>query len=172
MRIRSFQTRFPSIHGPENATLLGATLSFFVLGAFFGCLANIWIGNKVGRRTVLIAGGLGTLVGGALQAGSVNLAMLMASRLINGFAVGQLTATVPPYVGTSKSADLVSDALTLRFSRIDKAPLPWYSHVHRARPCRDWTHVRLLGHLCFPQRDQRARLAHRKRDSPHLRHLN
>lgn len=96
----SFQTRFPSIYGPENATLLGATLSFFVLGAFFGCIANIFIGNKFGRRTVLIAGGVGTLIGGSLQAGSINLAMLMISRLINGFAVGQLTATVPPYVGT------------------------------------------------------------------------
>jgi len=117
-----FQTRFPSIYGPENATLLGATLAFFVLGAFFGCLANIWIGNKFGRRTVLIAGGVGTLIGGALQAGSINLAMLMASRLINGFAVGQLTATVPPYVaeltkprfrGTLMSIELVLAATGL-----------------------------------------------------------
>lgn len=84
--------------------------------------ANIWIGNKFGRRTVLIAGGVGTLIGGALQAGSVDLAMLMASRLINGFAVGQLTATVPPYVaemtkprfrGTLMSIELVLAATGL-----------------------------------------------------------
>lgn len=81
-----------------NDTLLGATLSFFVLGAFFGCLFNTWIGNKIGRRPLLYVGTVGTLIGGALQAGSVGLAMFMITRLINGFAVGVLTSSVPPYV--------------------------------------------------------------------------
>lgn len=60
-----FQTTFPTIHGPENATLLGAVLSFFVLGAFFGCVANILLGNRFGRRSTLIVGAAGTLIGGA-----------------------------------------------------------------------------------------------------------
>lgn len=81
-----------------NSTLLGATLSFFVLGAFFGACFNTWIGNKIGRRPLLYIGTFGTLVGAALQAGSVKLPMFMITRLINGFAVGVLTASVPPYV--------------------------------------------------------------------------
>lgn len=93
-----FQAQFPEIIGPQNATLLGATLSFFVLGAFFGCVFNTFIGNKIGRRILLIIGGVGTLIGGALQAGSVNLGMLIFSRFLNGFFVGILTATCPPYI--------------------------------------------------------------------------
>lgn len=82
----------------NNSTLLGATLSFFVLGAFFGAMFNTWIGNKIGRRPLLYIGTTGTLVGAALQAGSVKLGMFMFTRLLNGFAVGILTASVPPYV--------------------------------------------------------------------------
>lgn len=59
---------------------------------------NTWIGNKIGRRPLLYIGTLGTLLGAALQAGSVKLGMFMFTRLLNGFAVGILTASVPPYV--------------------------------------------------------------------------
>lgn len=67
----------------------------FVLGAFFGCLTVSAIGNKFGRRPILNIASFGTLLGAALQAGSVNLGMFVASRLINGFFVGILTCIVP-----------------------------------------------------------------------------
>jgi MFS family permease len=59
-------------------------LATVVLGAFFGCLAASAIGNKYGRRPILSLASIGTLFGAALQAGSTNLGMFIASRLING----------------------------------------------------------------------------------------
>lgn len=56
----------------------------FVLGAFIGCLTVSAIGNKIGRRPILNVASFGTLLGAALQAGSVNLGMFIVSRLING----------------------------------------------------------------------------------------
>ncbi|GAA5830448.1 hypothetical protein JCM3766R1_002724 [Sporobolomyces carnicolor] len=82
----------------QSETALGAVLGTFVLGAFIGCLGASLIGNRIGRRTFLIFASLITLVGGAGQAGAKNLAMFIAFRLINGFAVGTLTSIVPSFV--------------------------------------------------------------------------
>lgn len=89
----------------------------------FGCLTNFAIGNKLGRRPMIFLGAIGTLIGAALQTGtsslrlstalyshelplpvSVDLAMFIVSRLINGFAVGILTSIVPCYIAEISKA--------------------------------------------------------------------
>ncbi|GAA5830485.1 hypothetical protein JCM3766R1_002738 [Sporobolomyces carnicolor] len=96
-------TQSPDFHKtlPELAkseTILGAVLATFVLGAFVGCMAASFIGNRIGRRPFLIFASVWTLIGAAGQAGAVDLGMFIAFRLINGIAVGILTSIVPSFV--------------------------------------------------------------------------
>ena len=77
-----FFIKFPKLK--TNSNVLGAVLGMFVLGAFLGCMTVSALGNKYGRRPILNIASFGTLLGAALQAGSVNLGMFIAARLING----------------------------------------------------------------------------------------
>ena len=45
----------------------------------------------------MFIGALLAAIGGALQAGAVNVAMLIVGRLIAGFAIGLMSATIPIY---------------------------------------------------------------------------
>lgn len=65
----------------------------------FGSLFVSAIGNRFGRRQMVIFGSVTTFVFAALQAGSVGLPMFIIMRFLNGAAVGILTSTVPPYIG-------------------------------------------------------------------------
>ncbi|GAA5883665.1 hypothetical protein JCM16303_004754 [Sporobolomyces ruberrimus] len=91
-----FHKTLPTLAGSE--TILGAVLATFVMGAFVGCMAASFIGNRIGRRPFLIFGSIVTLIGAAGQAGAVNLGMFIAFRLLNGIAVGILTSIVPSFV--------------------------------------------------------------------------
>lgn len=52
------------------------------LGAFFGASLNSAIGNHYGRRPVITLASLLAFLGAALQAGSINLPMIMIARFI------------------------------------------------------------------------------------------
>ncbi|GAA6006789.1 hypothetical protein JCM11491_003181 [Sporobolomyces phaffii] len=96
-------TQSPDFHKtmPELAksnTILGAVLATFVLGAFVGCMAASFIGNRIGRRPLLMFAAVWTLIGAAGQAGAVDVGMFVAFRFINGIAVGILTSIVPSFV--------------------------------------------------------------------------
>lgn len=53
--------------------------------------------NMLGRKRTILIGSLVSLLGSSLQAGAVNIGMLIAGRFIGGVAVGQLTSTIPMY---------------------------------------------------------------------------
>ena len=49
-----------------------------------GALTNIYVGDRLGRlRTITMAGSV-MIVGAALQAGSVNYAMILVARVVSG----------------------------------------------------------------------------------------
>ncbi|KAM0754987.1 general substrate transporter [Meredithblackwellia eburnea MCA 4105] len=115
-----FQKKFPELFA--SPAKQGATLGVFVLGAWIGCLSVSFIGNKLGRRTILQIASCFTFVFGALQAGAVNLPMFIIVRFLNGIFVGSLTSTVPPYIaelaapkyrGLLMSLELVAASLGL-----------------------------------------------------------
>ena len=64
------------------------------LGSISQCYLSDWLGRK---KALAIAGVLG-LIGSALVAGSVNVAMLIAVRIIQGAGLGMLLALVPLYL--------------------------------------------------------------------------
>jgi MFS family permease len=72
------------------------------------------LGDKLGRKRSVFVGAAIATLGCALQAGAVTIGMLIAGRAIAGFAVGQLTATIPMYcaeIASSKYRGAMSGLL-------------------------------------------------------------
>ncbi|BGP28043.1 MFS transporter, sugar transporter [Rhodotorula toruloides] len=92
-----FYATLPRLKG--DSTILGTVLALFVLGAMFGCLTMSAIGNKFGRRPLILFATVTTLVGAGGMAGANGLACFCVMRLCNGYGVGILTSIVPTYVG-------------------------------------------------------------------------
>lgn len=75
--------------------LIGAINGLYQAGGLFGALSVLYIPDKLGRRWALFIGGCFCIVGGALQAGSVHIAMFMIARLLVGYGAGTLTSDDP-----------------------------------------------------------------------------
>ncbi|KAE8146848.1 hypothetical protein BDV25DRAFT_143300 [Aspergillus avenaceus] len=82
-------------HPSDNVT--GGVVSAFQGGAIAGTMFNMVFADRLGRRRTIFVGALISCLGCALQAGSVNMEMLIIGRFIAGIAVGILTATIPMY---------------------------------------------------------------------------
>lgn len=66
-------------------------------GAAIGAGVAAPINDGWGRKRAMMAGAGCGVVGAALQAGAIHVAMLILGRLIVGFAIGILTMVVPIY---------------------------------------------------------------------------
>ena len=78
--------------GSENSqatSLQGAINGLFQAGGLFGTLSCVQTADTFGRRKAILIGALTSLVGGALQAGSVHIAMYLVARLITGVGIGE-----------------------------------------------------------------------------------
>ncbi|KAH7911358.1 general substrate transporter [Hygrophoropsis aurantiaca] len=88
-----------------RANLSGNIVSVLQAGGFFGSLASIYLGSKLGRKPCLILSATIYLLGSLMQAtvglGSsqqVGLNVLYAGRFFGGLGIGIMSALVPPYV--------------------------------------------------------------------------
>jgi sugar porter (SP) family MFS transporter len=88
---------------PDDQTV-GGIVSAFQGGAIAGTIINMLFADKLGRRKTIFVGAIVSIVGSTLQAGAVNMAMLIVGRFIGGVAVGQLTSTIPLYAGELSEA--------------------------------------------------------------------
>lgn len=68
----------------------GAINGSFQTGGLLGALSCSHTADFFGRRTALLIGGTFALIGGALQAGSVHIAMFIVARLLTGLGIGRL----------------------------------------------------------------------------------
>jgi MFS family permease len=69
--------------------ITGAMNGLFSAGAMFGALFMGWLCDARGRRVALVASALIAIVGGALQGGSVHIAMMLVARFVTGYSAGQ-----------------------------------------------------------------------------------
>ncbi|EHY54629.1 MFS-type transporter criB [Exophiala dermatitidis] len=82
----------------SNATdLTGAINGLFQAGGLLGALSIIKTPDWLGRRKALLLYAIITLIGGALQAGSVNIGMYLVMRFLTGIGIGALVGLVPLY---------------------------------------------------------------------------
>ncbi|KAF2818436.1 general substrate transporter [Ophiobolus disseminans] len=82
-----------------NDNEIGAVVSVFTGGAFFGAMFAGPAGDKLGRRWTILTGSVVFSLGGALQTGAQSLAYLYSGRLIAGLGVGILVMIIPIYQG-------------------------------------------------------------------------
>ncbi|KAE8324061.1 L-Aspartase-like protein [Aspergillus sergii] len=110
--VTDFTNHFPRIdtvhtegdQKSSNATIQGVVVATFTLGALIGCLSCSYTSNRFGRRIVILAGAILTVVGEVLEASSFQLAQLIIGRVILGAGVGMLSGTVPTWQSECSSS--------------------------------------------------------------------
>lgn len=88
----SFIVYFDLAARPNAAALEGAINGLFQAGGLVGALACSEVADWLGRRKALFIGATLAVIGGALQAGSVNIAMYIVMRFVTGLGIGKATA--------------------------------------------------------------------------------
>jgi MFS family permease len=71
----------------NNQGLVVFTSSFYVAGLVASLFAS-HVTRKYGRKTSIISGGISFLLGSALNAGAMNLTMLISGRIMLGVGIG------------------------------------------------------------------------------------
>ena len=87
-----------------NSTKQGGLAAVYYFGALFGAFIGGWVGDKYGRKVGVFAGAWQAVIGGALQAGSINSNMFICARVITGLGIGFIMAIVPPWVAELSQA--------------------------------------------------------------------
>ncbi|CAI6094738.1 hypothetical protein V2G26_007708 [Clonostachys chloroleuca] len=88
----------------RKSTLQGFVVATFTIGALVGSLSCSYTGDKFGRRNVIFAGGLATLIGEVLQGSAFSLAQFIVGRVLIGFGVGCLSSIVPVWQSETSGA--------------------------------------------------------------------
>ncbi|PYI23193.1 general substrate transporter [Aspergillus violaceofuscus CBS 115571] len=88
----------------HNSTIQGLTVAVLILGGLFGSLSCSYTGDKFGRRAIISAAGVCTLIGEVLEASAFSLAQFIVGRFILGIGVGQIISMVPVWISETSSA--------------------------------------------------------------------
>jgi MFS family permease len=73
---------------PNATQLTGAANGCYIAGALIGSIMSSQASDVLGRKKSVFFASLISVLGGALQAGSVNIAMFIAARLVAGLGIG------------------------------------------------------------------------------------
>ncbi|ODV79940.1 uncharacterized protein CANTADRAFT_5625 [Suhomyces tanzawaensis NRRL Y-17324] len=88
---------FKSYYNNPTPAEVGTMIAILEIGALFSSFVAGKVGDKVGRRRTIRIGSFIFVVGGIIQASSVNILNLAGGRFISGIAIGFLTTIIPCY---------------------------------------------------------------------------
>lgn len=89
---------FITTHFELSSRLQEWVVSTMMLGAALGAISTGWISYKLGRKTSLMAGAALFVLGSVGSAAAPNVAILLISRILLGFAVGIASYVAPLYL--------------------------------------------------------------------------
>ncbi|ETI28370.1 hypothetical protein G647_00819 [Cladophialophora carrionii CBS 160.54] len=81
----------------HTTNMIGALNGVNSAGAIAGCISQAWSADIYGRKRTMQIGSVILIIGGALCAGAVNMAMFLVGRFIAGMGSGVLACVVPIY---------------------------------------------------------------------------
>ncbi|XP_045483823.1 facilitated trehalose transporter Tret1-like [Harmonia axyridis] len=90
--------------------------SLAILGSSVGCITVSMLGNKFGRKTVLISGGVAVLISYLTMTWTKTVYQLLIGRLFTGFGVGVIFSTLPIYFGEmaeAKNRGIISTSIVI-----------------------------------------------------------
>ncbi|EHY53514.1 hypothetical protein HRR83_003719 [Exophiala dermatitidis] len=91
------QATFPSYFNNPSENLTGAIVSIYTGGTGLGNLSGGYFGDKLGRKKTIWLASTLALLGAILQTAAVNIGMLIAGRIIAGYAIGLVYAVSSIY---------------------------------------------------------------------------
>ncbi|KAI5460600.1 general substrate transporter [Mariannaea sp. PMI_226] len=91
------QQHFVDYFDPFTPSIKGAVVSTFSAGAVFGVFFSGWSADALSRKKTIAIAAVIALIAGIIQASSVHIGMLIAGRVVGGFAVGMMNMTIPIY---------------------------------------------------------------------------
>ncbi|ETI26159.1 hypothetical protein G647_02936 [Cladophialophora carrionii CBS 160.54] len=77
--------------------ITGTINGLYCAGALFGALHVGWMCEARGRKETMYLASAVNVVGGALETGSVDIAMFLVSRFIAGWGIGMMVTLIPLY---------------------------------------------------------------------------
>ncbi|KAI0389521.1 sugar porter family MFS transporter [Xylariaceae sp. FL0594] len=85
----------------DNSTIQGLVTAIYEIGCLMGAMFILMVGDQLGRRRAIIAGGLIMIVGAVIQCtpykGKSSLAHFIIGRIVTGVGNGINTSTIPTY---------------------------------------------------------------------------
>lgn len=83
------QPSFLDAIGNPSPSFLGLIVALYNIGCLVGCIVASLIGNKWGRRKIIIWGCIIMIIGGVIQSAAFGAAQLIVGRLISGVGNGK-----------------------------------------------------------------------------------
>jgi MFS family permease len=87
----SFVKYFALDTRPDADNLTGAINGLFQAGGLIGALSCTVTADFLGRRKAILVAAIVTIIGGALQSGSVNIGMYITMRFVTGLGIGKIS---------------------------------------------------------------------------------
>ena len=81
-----------------DADMQGNITALYDIGCVLGSIITYFVGDRFGRRTMLMAGGAIMIVGAALLGTSTTIAQLITGRIVTGVGNGMNSSTAPVYL--------------------------------------------------------------------------
>lgn len=110
---------FIKVFNDPGTTLTGHIAATFNLGSFVGAVITSIIGERLGRRKVLLSGSVIHVIGGVLQASSYHVAQLILGRAVAGIGCGFLSSVVPVWQAETASANSRGKKLVVQLALVD-----------------------------------------------------
>lgn len=108
------ENRFGRDFNNPDADMQGNITALYDIGCVVGSIAAYFVAERLGRRTMLIAGGTIMIIGTAILASSFTVGQLIAGRIITGVGNGMNSSTAPVYQSELSPATYRGALLTLQ----------------------------------------------------------
>lgn len=105
---------FAKVFDHPSPAMEGDITGLYDIGCVVGSIVCYFIGEKFGRRTMLIAGGIIMAIGATILGSSYSIGQLLAGRIVTGIGNGMNSSTSPVYQSECSPASFRGALLTLQ----------------------------------------------------------